>query len=75
MKSFRCKFCHKLLFCWDTPRQIDETLENYEVKGNYNTPIIEIKCPKCGKINILTRQQIDKEFEDRRKEIKASLES
>lgn len=60
MKEYRCKFCHKLLFKFNTIADVEKALIYRNDIRRYDVHIdgIEIKCSKCGKYNKITEQQL-----------------
>lgn len=58
MKDFRCKFCHKLLFKISFLGVVSEIAKNATVEHKIGQLQIDVKCPKCKKINKVTRDEV-----------------
>jgi len=55
MNEYRCKFCHKLLFKYNPIiLEKDVLSRNDTVATGINK--LEIKCPKCDKINTIKQE-------------------
>ena len=58
MKRFKCKLCHKLLFVIAGLKPEINAMSGVHVAENMIAARLEIKCPKCKKLNIFTREQV-----------------
>lgn len=64
MKDYRCKFCHKLLFRVSSFGGDIRTEEGVYINENFQDLQLEIKCPKCKRINLLTFEDNASKMED-----------